>query len=78
MSCVLTGAFNGAVAHWDPRTSQCQGLLGNRIAHKGRVHCLESDRRSGRVFSADSNGIIFGGVVKETVIIPLTSPLFGR
>lgn len=56
---VLTGAFNGAVAHWDPRTSQCQGLLGNRIAHKGRVHCLESDRRSGRVFSADSNGIIF-------------------
>lgn len=56
---VLTGSFNGAVAHWDPRTSQCQGLLGNRIAHKGRVHCLESDRRSGRVFSADSNGIIF-------------------
>ena len=55
---ILTGAYNGAITYWEPSTCQSQGLLGGKISHNGRVHCLEVDNRSGRLYSGDSTGVI--------------------
>ena len=55
---VLTGSYSGAIAYWDPVTCRSQGILGNVISHDGRVHCIEVDHRSGRVYSGDSAGVI--------------------
>ena len=55
---ILTGAYSGALAYWDPGTGSSLGLLGGEIVHDGRVHCIEVDQRSGRIYSGDSTGAI--------------------
>lgn len=54
----ITGAFDRSLRMWDGLKGVELGLLGGSIAHEGYVNAITADRRTGRLYSGDSIGVI--------------------